>query len=97
MPTIPLADMTEMLSTSELGDAATIETVSVIGIFDNEYFSDFEMTGTTPAFTCIKSVIDAITPAVIRGTTVTVNAVIYTIENIKNDGNGLLTLILSTP
>jgi len=92
---IPEADLREMFSISELGDAAVINAVSVVGIFKNEYIEAFDVVGSAPAFSCIAKDIEVITPAVVRGTNVTVLGVLYSIKNIKNDGNGIVNLIFN--
>jgi len=92
---IPEADLREMFSISELGDVAVISAISIVGIFKNEYIEAFDVVGSAPAFSCIAKDIEAITPAVARGTNVTVLGVLYSIKNIKNDGNGIVNLIFN--
>jgi len=95
MPTIPASDLQEMFSLTELADVALIESVSVLGVFDNEYLDGLDVIGTSPVFTCAASDLYDIVPAVGRGTVATINSVNFTIENIKNDGTGVTTLSLS--
>jgi hypothetical protein len=94
MPTIPDADLLVMAQ-SPLGDVATIEGTEVSGIFDNEYQVALDIAGTSPAFSCRQTDLDAITPSVARGTNVTINAVVYTIEDPQPEGTGWTVLILS--
>ena len=89
------ADRALFFETDDFAVVATINSTSVNGDFGNEYIEAFDVAGTHPVFTCRTSDLNAITPTVARGTTVTIASVNYTIENIESDGTGITVLILS--
>ena len=98
MPTIDADDIAEVMSSNEeFNDIALINNTGIGGKFFNTYIESLDVIGTTPMFSCSTLVLYAITPVIDRGTEITINSIIYTIENIKNNDNGLTTLILSTP
>lgn len=89
------ADRAAFFNTDDFGVVATINGTEVNGIFDNEYIDVLDVAGTSPAFTCATADLAAITPAVARGTSVTISGTAYTIQNIKPDGTGMTVLVLS--
>ena len=95
MPNFPEAALQHMFNTAALGDTATIEGVSVTGIFDKEYLELLETAGSVPVFICSAQDLAAITPTVARGTTVTINATAYTIKNFEPENTGITKLVLS--
>lgn len=80
---------------SPLGTAVTINGNTVNGIWDDDYSEILGVAGDGPLFTCDQDDLDAITPTVARGTTVTKASVNYTIQNMKPDGTGFTMLVLS--
>jgi len=88
-------DLASFFDVSEFGVSALISGSSVNGVFDNDYIDALDVSGTVPMFTCAATDLYAIVPAVGRGTTAVINSVSYIIENIKNDGTGVVILILS--
>jgi hypothetical protein len=59
-------------------------------IFDNGYAEALQGAGTTPTLTAATTAV----ATVVRGHTVTVNAVGYTVANVEADGTGVTTLVL---
>jgi len=72
------------------GVDATVDGISVEGIFDAEYVESLEVEETAPAFTCKTS--DVTSAA--HGDAVVVNATNYTIAGVEPDGTGMTKLIL---
>jgi len=84
-----------MFNTAALGDTAIIEGVSVTGIFDKEYLELLDTVGSAPVFICSAQDLVAIAPTVARGTTVTINATAYTIQNLEPENTGITRLVLT--
>lgn len=73
-------------------DSATLNSVAITGKFDNGSASGLNnmMLGSNPTFTCMAS--DAGSAS--RGQTLVVNAVNYTVREVKPDGTGFTLLEL---
>lgn len=87
-------DRATFFNTAEHGTTAVINSTNVDGVFDNEYAEILDVTGSTPMFICTTADLDAIAPTVDRSTTVAIDGVDYTIEDIQPDGTGMTMLIL---
>lgn len=74
------------------GVDATVDGISVEGIFDAEYVESLEVEETAPALLCKTSLISTAA----HGDTVVIAGVNYTVKGIKPDGTGLTLLILRT-
>lgn len=87
------ADRLAFYDTNDFGVTATVGVNSVDGIFDNEYITAFDTTGTQPVFHCRSS--DVSLYSIARGTTLVINGTTYTVQNIEPDGTGMSKLVLS--
>ena len=74
----------------DFGTVATIGAASVNGIFDNITLSEFGILGSGPKFLCKASDV----PGIAFGQAVTIEAVAYTVTEVRPDGTGLVELIL---
>ena len=74
----------------DFGVTATIGAASVRGIFDATPAEMFGIVGSNPTFTCASADVSA----VVAGNTVTINAVAYTVTDIRADGTGVTALSL---
>jgi len=89
------ADRATFFNADEFGVVAVINGSNVNGYFDNDYLTALDVGGTSPAFECATSDLAAVTPAVVRGTAITIDSVSYIVEEIKPDGTGMTVLVLS--
>lgn len=87
------ADRLAFFDTDEFGVSATVGGNSLDGIFDNEYISALDMTGTQPVFLCRSS--DAALYSITRGSVLVINGTSYTVQNSEPDGTGITKLVLS--
>lgn len=65
---------------------ATINALPVDVIFDNGYVDSFGVTNSEKAITCIAADI----PGLAAGSTVTIDAVAYTVAELQPDGTGMV-------
>ena len=74
----------------DFGTTATIGAASVTGIFDATPAEMFGIVGSNPTFTCASADVTAVA----GGTAITINAVAYTVTDIRADGTGVTVLSL---
>jgi hypothetical protein len=87
-------DFTAFFNSAEHGTEATYGAASVIGIFENQYVEVNGVGSTKPTFLCSESDVSGIA----NGSTITINAVAYTVAGPpQEDGTGLTLLILQEP
>lgn len=90
----PIADL-EQLFANDFSVAATHNSATVRGIFDNPYRpaelgGEVGVAGTDPMFTCRSSQISS----AVEGDTITISGTNYTIREIMPDGTGVTELVL---
>ncbi len=84
-------DLTDFINDDTPGYVlATLDGISVEGIFDNGSAAGLGMLGTNPTFTCAS----ASAPSSKRNKTLVVNGTSYTVREIKPDGTGMSVLEL---
>lgn len=76
---------------ADFGIDATVGAGTVRGIFDNAYGEAFGLvSGTTPAFTCSTADVSDVDV----GESITINAVAYSVTEVRPDGTGVTVLVL---
>jgi hypothetical protein len=86
-------DLSVFFDVAEFADAATLNGVSVMGIFDAAYLQEeFGGSASTPAFTLASASV----PAPVVGLLLVVNGVTYKVVEPMPDGTGITILRLRT-
>jgi hypothetical protein len=96
MPTWTADEKTALVNSSDgFSDAATYGAATIYGAFLNEYtvMESVDVGSPAPAFICAAASV----PAAKKGSSITINAVAYTVQEAKPDGTGMITLILKKP
>ena len=83
-------DLTAFFNAADFAVTATLNGVSVTGIFDNTYAAGFDLAGSAPNLLLPSS--SAVSAA--HGQSVVVGGVSYTVSGIEPDGSGLTLLRL---
>ncbi len=83
-------DLSDFLDTTELADNATIGSVTVAGIFDNQFVEVHGIEGVRPVFTCDEANVSSIA----HGDALTIKSTSYKVAGVHPDGTGLTSLIL---
>lgn len=86
-------DLTEFFDTDELAVTATYAGVSWPGILENEYYEvpgEIGVESSQPLFLCAAADV----PTGIRGKTITVSGISYTVRGLRPDGTGITILVL---
>jgi hypothetical protein len=86
-------DFSAFFNADEHATTATYLAASVIGIFEDLFVAVNGVESTRPTFLC--PVADV--PSVAHGSTITINAIDYTVVGHQPDGTGLILLILEEP
>lgn len=85
-----IEDFHEFLDTDDFAVTATVNGLSVRGIFDAEYQDVFNVESSSPAFSCVADDVSTVS----NGDLITINSVVYTIVEQQPDGTGMTVLRL---
>jgi len=85
-----IENLSEFLDPNEMADNAVIGDFTVVGIFETQYVEVQGMEGMRPIFTCEKSKL----PEIKHGDAVIIGSATHHIAGMRQDGTGLISLIL---
>lgn len=86
-------DFTAFFNSVEHGTEATYSAATVIGIMEDQFVEVNGVESTRPTFLCAASDVSGIS----HGSSITINAIIYSVVGHQSDGTGLILLILKAP
>jgi len=86
-------DFTAFFDTDEHATAATYNASTVNGIMEDQFVEVNGMEATKPTFLCAEADVSGIA----HGSSITINAIVYSVVGHQPDGTGLILLILQEP
>ena len=86
-------DYTAFFNATEHGTTALYNAANVIGIFEDRYVEVSGVESVKPTFTCSAAEVTGIA----HGSTITINALVYTVKGVQPDGTGVVLLVLQAP